>query len=89
MVCDTTVTAAIREILGQHGRLPTNVNSLQIDSDLYAAGLTSLATVGVMLALEDHFNVEFPKAMLGRKTFESIASLANAIETLTQQNPTF
>lgn len=89
MVCDTTVTTAIREILGQHGRLPTNVNSLQIDSDLYAAGLTSLATVGVMLALEDHFNVEFPKAMLGRKTFESIASLANAIESLTQQNPNF
>ena len=72
----------IREILTQHGRLPVGVETLNNDSDLYNAGLTSLATVGLMLALEDAFDVEFPETMLSRKTFESIESISDAIEEL-------
>ena len=72
----------IREIVAKHARLSADINSLADDSDLYAAGLTSLTTVNLMLALEDHFDVEFPDKMLGRKTFESIQSLAEAIEEL-------
>jgi acyl carrier protein len=49
---------------------------------LYAAGLTSLTTVNLMLAIEDHFDIEFPDKMLGRKTFESIQSLSEAIEEI-------
>lgn len=79
MVCDTS---AIREIIAQHGRLSVNTQELAVESDLYVAGLTSLATVGVMLALEDHFNIEFPRSMLSRKTFESIASIADAVNEL-------
>jgi len=51
-------------------------------SDLYHAGLTSLATVGLMLALEDEFDIEFPDSMLSRKTFGSIESIVDAIEEL-------
>ena len=36
----------------------------------------------LMLALEEHFDVEFSDRMLGRKTFSSIRSLAEAIEEL-------
>ena len=72
----------IREILSQHGRLGVPVTQLSDDGDLYGAGLTSLATVGVMLALEEAFDIEFPDAMLSRKTFGSIASLAAAVDTL-------
>ena len=72
----------IRQILAQHGRLSVKIETLDDDSDLYDAGLTSLATVGVMLALEDHFNIEFPESMLRRKTFASLESLAEAVEEL-------
>jgi acyl carrier protein len=72
----------IREILAQHARLSTDVNTLANDSDLYAAGLTSLTTVNLMLAIEDHFDIEFPDQMLGRKTFGSIQSLCEAVEEL-------
>ena len=72
----------IREVLEQHGRLPVGVATLADDSDLYNAGLTSLATVGLMLALEDAFNVEFPETMLSRKTFESIQAISEAVEEL-------
>jgi acyl carrier protein len=72
----------IRAIVAQHARLSADVSTLTLESDLYAAGLTSLTTVNLMLALEDHFDVEFPDKMLGRKTFESMQALSEAIEEL-------
>ena len=72
----------VREIVAQHGRLAAPVTDLSDESDLYNAGLTSLATVGLMLALEDAFEVEFPDSMLSRKTFGSIASLSGAVQQL-------
>lgn len=72
----------IRTILAEHARLPVAVDQLTDDSDLYQAGLTSLSTVNLMLALEEHFDVEFLDRMLGRKTFGSIRALAQAIAEL-------
>ena len=74
--------ARIRDVLSQHGRLVVSVNSLQDTSDLYNAGLTSLATVGLMLALENEFGIEFPDNLLGRRTFQSIQAIAEAVEQL-------
>ena len=72
----------IRPILAEHARLLVNVDQLTDESDLYEAGLTSLSTVNLMLALEEHFNVEFLDRMLGRRTFGSIRSLSEAIGEL-------
>lgn len=72
----------IRGILLQHGRLSVPVDQIADDGDLYKAGLTSLATVGLMLALEDQFNVEFPDSLLSRKTFSSIDAILEAIAQL-------
>jgi acyl carrier protein len=72
----------VRDIVALHGRLTAPVAQLTDECDLYNAGLTSLATVGLMLALEDAFEIEFPDAMLSRKTFGSIAALTAAVEQL-------
>lgn len=72
----------IREVLAQHGRLPADVGGIGEDDDLFRLGLTSHASVNVMLALEDAFDVEFPEAMLKKSTFESIASISEALEEL-------
>ncbi len=72
----------IRQILAGHGRLPVSVESLDEHSDLYQAGLTSHASVNVMIALEDAFDVEFPQSMLRKKTFESIAAIEQALVEL-------
>lgn len=82
-VQSTVDVNAIRQILAQHGRLTVDVQALDEDFDLYGAGLTSLATVGIMLALEDRFEIEFPESMLSRGTFRSIASIAEAVGNLT------
>ncbi|MEQ1855841.1 MAG: acyl carrier protein [Longimicrobiales bacterium] len=78
----TTYHTQVREILATHGRLPVDVAQLGDDSDLYDAGLTSLITVNLLLAVEDHFDVEFPDELLSRKTFQSINALAQAVEGL-------
>src|SRR5436190_14619091 len=73
----------IRQIVQEHGRVSDDVSALARDADLYDAGMTSHASVSVMLALEDRFDVEFPERMLKRRTFESIAAITAAITELT------
>jgi len=58
-------------------------DALPLDGDLYQAGMTSHASVNVMLALEGKFDVEFPDRMLRRNVFESIAAIRTALEELT------
>ena len=70
----------IRAIVARHARLTVDIDDLSDESDLYHAGLTSLTTVNLMLALESHFNADFPDHLLSRKTFSSIRSLSEAIE---------
>jgi acyl carrier protein len=76
---------AIREILASHGKLPVDAASLAEDADLYAAGLSSFASVQLMLALEDRFDMEFPENRLNRKTFSSIAAIAEVVDEITKQ----
>jgi acyl carrier protein len=78
---------SIRHLVQQHGRLAADTSTLSDESDLYQAGLTSHASVTLMLALEEAFDVEFPERMLRRKTFESIANIRSAIDELTQGRP--
>jgi acyl carrier protein len=72
----------IRSIIRDHARLPVDADALPSDADLYQSGMTSHASVNVMLALEDRFDVEFPDRMLKRSVFESIAAIAMALEEL-------
>jgi acyl carrier protein len=72
----------IRSILKEHGRLSKDADSLDPSADLYQAGMTSHASVNVMLALEGEFDVEFPDAMLKRNVFNSIASINAALSEL-------
>jgi acyl carrier protein len=72
----------IRTILKDHGRLSKDSTMLDADTDLYQAGMTSHASVNVMLALEGEFDVEFPDHMLKRNVFNSIASISAALNEL-------
>jgi acyl carrier protein len=72
----------IRKIVNESSFLPEGTR-VGDDDDLYAAGLTSHASVELMLQLEDEFEIEFPERLLKRSTFESIASLNDALAALT------
>jgi acyl carrier protein len=73
----------VRRLLHEQGTVFTNVDSLAPDADLYAAGLTSLSSVDLMLAIEQSFDFVFPDETLNRRTFASIESIAAAVERLT------
>jgi acyl carrier protein len=79
-----THEARIRAVLNEHGRLKADATQLDAQADLYQAGMTSHASVNVMLALEGTFEVEFPDHMLKRSVFTSIASIRDALSELAQ-----
>jgi acyl carrier protein len=77
------LNAEIRQVLKAHARLPVDVDTVDDGADLFRAGMSSHASVNVMLALEDTFDVEFPDQMLTRSVFETVAGISTAISELT------
>ena len=73
----------IRKILAEHAQLPVDMADIRDEDDLYQVGMTSHASVNVMLAIEDEFDIEFPEAMLRKSTFESVAAIRVALGELT------
>ena len=69
----------IRQVIKEHGQLSVDVGTLDDVSDLYQAGMTSHASVNVMIALENTFDIEFLDSMLKRSVFESVDSIAAAL----------
>jgi acyl carrier protein len=72
----------IRDVLAAHGRMAVNPREVDDQADLYELGLTSHASVDVMLALEDAFDIEFPEEVLKKSTFASIHNIAQVVEGL-------
>lgn len=83
MAISGTMEERIRAVLRDHARLNKDVLQLDPLADLYQAGMTSHASVNVMLALEGEFDVEFPDHMLKRNVFNSIQSIRSALSELT------
>jgi acyl carrier protein len=69
----------IKTVLRDHGRLNKDAMTLNPDADLYQAGLTSHASVNVMLGLEGLFDIEFPDQMLNRSVFSSVQAIRSAL----------
>ena len=67
------MTERIRNVIKEHGRLPGDVETLADDADLYQAGMTSHASVNVMLGARGRVRRRVPGRMLKRSVFESIA----------------
>ncbi|MBL0370538.1 acyl carrier protein [Rhizobium sp. KVB221] len=72
----------IRELLKKHAGLPVTVDDLADSADLYAAGLSSFASVQLMLAIEENFDIEFPDSLLNRKSFQSIEAIERTVNSI-------
>jgi acyl carrier protein len=83
MSMDPQIEQQIRAVLRDHGRLSKSIDQLAATDDLYQAGMTSHASVNVMLALEGAFDIEFADHMLKRSVFSSVASIHDAVAELT------
>lgn len=78
----TSTSDRIRAVLARHGKLAQDAAALPEDADLYQAGMTSHASVNVMLALEGEFDIEFPDHLLTRAVFASVGAIRAAVEEL-------
>jgi acyl carrier protein len=76
----------IREVLAAHGRMAVDPRKVDSQADLYELGLTSHASVNVMLALEDAFGVEFPDEALTKSTFASVRNIEQVVEGLVKSS---
>jgi acyl carrier protein len=74
----------IRSILVENARLAVDIDSITDDTDLFGAGMTSHASVNVMLAVEDAFGIEFPERMLKKSTFESVSAIRAGVLEMTE-----
>lgn len=72
----------IRELIAEHAGLPAAAGEISDDTDLYRAGMKSFASVQLMLALEEAFDIEFPEEMLNRATFRSASAIHHAVAQL-------
>jgi acyl carrier protein len=77
------LTGRIRQVIGEHAHLPVEISAIDDTTDLFQAGMTSHASVNVMLGLEAAFDIEFPDAMLKRSVFQSVSAIRAAISRLT------
>jgi len=75
----SSIEARVRTLLKESGAIQADLDALADDQDLYTAGLSSHATVNLMLALEEAFDIEFPDRLLRRRTFSSVATIAEAL----------
>lgn len=81
------VAVQVRAIVQDHGDLTTPIGAIADDDDLFAAGLTSLGVVRVLIAVEDSFGFEYPDEALSRDIFATIGSIAASVRLLAQSLP--
>lgn len=72
----------IRTILGKVGGLGVASSDIATDADLYGLGMTSFASVQLMLAIEEAFDIEFPDHLLNRKSFASIDAIERTVSEI-------
>jgi len=72
----------LRKIIQELAHIEISIDLIADGDDLYEAGLSSLNTIQLMLAIEKHFDIEIPDRMLNRHLFQSIDSLAEAVTQL-------
>ena len=76
----------IRDVLAAHGRLAVDPREVDSEADLYELGLTSHASVNVMLGIEDAFDIEFPDEVLKKSTFASVRNIEQVVEGLAKSS---
>ena len=82
MLDNAALTVPILELVGK--ALPAARRPLTIDpeTDLHAAGLTSMAMVRLMLAVEAAFDIAIPDADLNPENFRSVRALETLVARL-------
>ncbi|WP_233219568.1 acyl carrier protein [Micromonospora sp. RP3T] len=84
---ETPVEDRISALVLRFAQLDAAADALDPNTDLWDAGMSSMHSVSVMMAVEEEFGVEFTEGLLTRATFTSVASIARAVRKLRDSDP--
>ncbi len=68
----------IQEMIAENSGLEA-ADVADVDADLFAAGLSSLDCVRVLLAIEDELDLELPSEKIDREMFSTVNKLTAAV----------
>jgi acyl carrier protein len=74
----------IRQIVIEHSGLADSVADLPATADLWQAGMDSLATIRIIIAVEREFQVELPDRVLTQQAFQSISAISAVVSQVQQ-----
>jgi len=78
----------VRRIVASYGRLSVDLDGVGPEDNLYLLGMTSHATLNIVMAIEETFDIEYPEDLLDRSIFESLSAMEAAISGLLEQRRT-
>lgn len=81
------VSEQIRLVLAATADLLKDPAGIKPGADLFAAGLTSLGSVRVVLALEEEFGFIIPDELITRKNLSTIEAMASMIASAAADSP--
>ena len=70
----------VQRIVDEQLNLTSHGYELVPDDDLWSLGMTSLTCLGLMLTIEDAFEIELPEESLKQSTFRSVTAITAAVE---------
>ena len=76
---DATIPIAERLLARIRADLLETSDAFGIDSDLFAAGLDSMAIMQLTLVIEEEFGMQLPDRLITRATFSTARQIAAAI----------
>jgi acyl carrier protein len=80
-----SVEDTVRRLVTEQLNLNGSGHDLPLDEDLWRLGLTSLTCLGLMLSVEDTFEIELPEGALQDSTFRSINAISAAVKSSRKQ----
>ena len=80
-VSQPSVADTVRGLVSKQLNLNGSGHELRPDEDLWLLGMTSLTCLGLMLSIEDTFEIEFPEEALQSSTFRSINTISAAVKS--------
>jgi acyl carrier protein len=75
-----SIEETVRKVINEQLNFSRDGSELALDDSLWDMGMTSLTCLGLMLNIEDAFDIELPEAALTESTFFSISSIVAAVE---------
>jgi acyl carrier protein len=80
-VSQPSVADTVRRLVTEQLNLNGYGHELRPDEDLWRLGMTSLTCLGLMLSIEDTFEIELPEEALQDSTFRSINTISAAVKS--------